>query len=302
MLAGKHPHVAVCIPTFKRPLLLDKCLSALQHQKCNGFVFSIVVIDNDVAQSAREIVTSWQNRSPVRLFYEVEVKQNISLARNRAIENCQGEFIAFIDDDEFPEPTWLHNLMDALRKFSADGVLGPVVPYYEGQPPEWLVKSNVCIRSSFKSGTVLNNPKYMRSGNFIISRSILDGIHVPFAPRLGRTGGEDADFFERMLRAGKLFVWCNEASVFELVSTERQRIGYHVQRAFIRGVTSADQEALLSWKTIKSIVAACCYSASLPVLMLTARHLFMKYLIKDCDHIAKLFAHLGIKLARGRTF
>ena len=36
-------------------------------------------------------------------------KQNIALARNKAIENAKGDFIAFIDDDEFPLDQWLLN-------------------------------------------------------------------------------------------------------------------------------------------------------------------------------------------------
>lgn len=296
------PHIAVCTPTYKRPVLLSKCLEALQEQECRGFTYSIVVVDNDREESASEVVHEMQNRSAVGIIYDVEPEQNISRARNRSIANAQGNLIAFIDDDEFPEQTWLLRLFDAQKKFSVAGVLGPVIPFFEGTPPEWLLKSGLCVRSSFQTGTIMNNSKYMRTGNVLFDRHILKSDETPFDPRLGRSGGEDADFFDRMLRAGRSFVWCNEASVYEAVPGERQKMEYYVRRAFIRGVTSADQEAFIGYGTMKSIVAVLAYTVSLPVLLLAGYHLFVKYLIKDCDHLAKLFAHCGLKLVRERTF
>jgi hypothetical protein len=142
----------------------------------------------------------------------------------------------------------------------------------------------------------------MRSGNVLFGRQILEDIDAPFDPKHGRTGGEDAHFFENMLHAGRSFIWCNEASVFEEVPVERQKRNYFIRRALIRGVTTADQEPLIGVDTIKSVVAVIVYTVILPFMLVAGHHLFMKYLIKDCDHLAKLFAHFGIKLVRERTF
>ena len=296
------PHITVCIPTYKRPAMLIRCLDALAKLQHEGFTYSIVVADNDAGESAKNVVQEWQKRHHIEIRYEVEPEQNISRARNKAVANSTGEFIAFIDDDEFPEPTWLGDLFVACKKFSVDGVLGPVIPSFEGTPPEWLLKSGLCDRPSFKTGTGLDNSKYMRTGNVFLRRRILDDLDTPFDPRMGRTGGEDADFFDRMLQAGRSFVWCNEARVYEEVPRERQKIDYHVKRAFIRGVTSADQEPFIGLGTMKSIVAVMMYTVSLPFLLAAGRHLFVKYFIKDCDHLAKLFAHCGVKLVRERMF
>ncbi|ABK16658.1 glycosyltransferase family 2 protein [Syntrophobacter fumaroxidans] len=296
------PHISVCIPTYKRPALLDRCLKALQNQECSGFTYSITVVDNDINGSASETVQGRQSRSAVEIRYDIEPEQNISLTRNRAIGNSNGEFIAFIDDDEFPEPSWLQKLFDACRRFSADGVLGPVMPYFEGTPPVWLVKSGLCLRKSFQTGTRLNNPRYFRAGNLLFSRHIVEGETLWFDPSFGRTGGEDADFLGRMAKLGRTFVWCDEAVVHEEVPEERQTRSYHLRRAMIRGLTSATPGLLLSRGTLKSVVAVIAYTLSLPFLLVAGHHLFMRYLVKDCDHLAKLFAYCGVKLVRERTF
>jgi succinoglycan biosynthesis protein ExoM len=295
-------HITVCIPTYKRPRMLDRCLGALQNQSTRGFTYSIIVVDNDARQSARQTVEDWRARGCVEIQYALEPVQNISLSRNRAIAESRGDLVAFIDDDEFPEASWLLTMFNACRASSADGVLGPVLPSFSGTPPEWLVKSGLCDRASFPSGTEMTNSKYMRTGNVLVARRLFESCLAPFDPRLGLSGGEDSDFFERMVSAGRRFVWCQEAAVHEEVPEERQTPKYLITRAFIRGVTSADQEPAFGAGTVKSVAALLLYTLSLPVLRIAGYHLFMRYLVRDCDHLAKLLAHCGIRLVGKRMF
>jgi glycosyltransferase involved in cell wall biosynthesis len=282
--------------------MLAKCLGGLEKQEQRGFAYSIVVVDNDAQQSARNLVEDWARRSTITVLYACEPEQNISRARNRAVANASGEYIAFIDDDEVPEPDWLASLYETCSGLSVDGVLGPVLPRFLGTPPGWLVKSGLCSRASFPTGTPANDSKDMRTGNVLLAKAMIDGLETPFDPRFGRTGGEDADFFDRMLKAGRFFVWCNEARVYEDVPVERQTLTYHLKRALVRGGIEADRQAFLSYGTLKSSAAVVIYCAALPVLLATRYHLFARCLVSCCDHLSKLLGHLGIRLARERTF
>ena len=95
-------HLSVCICTYKRPQLLKRLLETLEKQETDGFTFSVVVADNDEGRSAEPVVLEFSAQSAIPVTYCMESEQNISLARNRAIANASGDFIAFIDDDEFP--------------------------------------------------------------------------------------------------------------------------------------------------------------------------------------------------------
>jgi glycosyltransferase involved in cell wall biosynthesis len=280
--------------------MLAKCLGALEKQERRGFTYSLVVVDNDARETARGVVEDWAKRSTIEVVYVCEPEQNISRARNRAVANASGPYVAFIDDDEVPELAWLANLYETCSGLSVDGVLGPVLPQFRGTPPEWLMKSGLCSRETFPTGTRVNNSKYMRTGNVLLAKGMIEALEAPFDPRLGRTGGEDADFFDRMVKAGRSFVWCNEARVYEDVPVERQTLKYHVKRAFLRGVTEADRQAFLSYGTLKSSAAVVIYCAALPLLLATRYHLFARYLVRCCDHLAKLLGHFGVRLARER--
>ncbi len=174
------PHISVCICTFKRAALLANLLSRLEPQETgNFFTYSVAITDNDAARSAEQVVAKWSSKSGLALTYCVEPLQNIALARNRAVGAAEGDFIAFIDDDEFPDDKWLLNLYRALVAHKADGVLGPVLPHFEEEPPAWVKSGRFFERPNHKTGYVINWPEG-RTGNVLFRKSILGDCDVPF--------------------------------------------------------------------------------------------------------------------------
>ena len=295
--------ICVCICTYKRPELLGKLLTSLEKQETeNLFDYSIVVVDNDKLESARQTVQLHVRQSNIAGTYVVEPEQNIALARNKALKNANGDFIAFIDDDEFPEKDWLLRLYKASFQFHADGVLGPVKPCFETVPPSWVIRGKLCERESFLTGEVIEKPKYTRTGNVLLDKRLFADKNNLFDPLLGKSGGEDVDFFSRMMREGKVFVWCNEAAVNEIVPRERLKRSYFLKRALLQGVVSSRNLRLFSFWTIKSFAAFIIYTAALPVLLLIRHDLCMQYLIKDCNHIGRLLALCGVKVLKERAW
>ena len=296
------PNISVCICTFKRPILLLRLLGELENQQTDDlFTFSIVIIDNDRLETARPVVMSFRRTTLLNVRHEVEPEQNISLARNKAVLNADGEFLAFIDDDEYPAGDWLLNLFKAMLAYQGDGVLGPVIPHFQDVPPKWVLKGRMFERSRFPSGTVLKALD-TRTGNVIFTSNLFRGVGAPFDPRMGRTGGEDVDFYRRMIKKGHTFVWCNDANVYETIKRDRYTRAYHLKRALLRGVSQARLSRPGETGVIRSLAACMVYTMALPFLFLIGHHLFMQYLIKDCDHLGKLLALCGIDILTQRGF
>jgi succinoglycan biosynthesis protein ExoM len=286
-------HISVCVCTFKRTRLLKRLLDKLECQRADGcFGYSIVVADNDFEQSARQLVANFGETSKVPSVYCVEPQKNIALARNKALESARGEFIAFIDDDEFPADDWLLNLLKACEEFRAAGVLGPVRPHFEQPPPRWIVKGAFCERPEYTTGRVMEWGE-SRTGNLLFRRNILAGTPRVFNPEFAN-GGEDKDFFLRMTGRGNVFVWCNEAVVYETVEPTRWRRGFMLKRALLRGKNILKHPTGRMRILIKSVFAVPIYSVVLPVMLLLGHHLFMRYAIKLCDHLGRVLAVLGV--------
>jgi glycosyltransferase involved in cell wall biosynthesis len=300
---SEYEYITVCLCTYKRPHMLVHLLHALKRQKTDGlFTFSIVVVDNDHARSAEKTVATFGENTEIAIGYFCEPEQNIALARNRAVINANGNLLAFIDDDEIPIDKWLLILYRKLRELNADGVLGPVKPKFEATPPGWVVKGKICERDFFKTGTVLDNPRYTRTGNVLLSKKLFDDKENLFNKEFGKTGGEDVDFFRRMIAKGHNFIWCNEAPVYEFVSAERLKRKYFIKRALLRGHVNSKKPYISISEISKSVIAVILYTIALPFLNLIGHHLFMKCLIKDCDHFGKILGIFGINLVESRTF
>ena len=201
-------HICICICTYKRPEMLEKLLVKLNDQETGElFDYSVVVVDNDRHESARKIVESHSQHSKFQVRYFVEKKQNISLARNKALANSTGDYIAFIDDDEYPSKTWLLTLLNAFNTYKpSGGVLGPVIPFYPEGTPRWLRKSKICERPNYLSGTELDWNR-TRTGNVLLSSRILSNNGFAFEEKIGRSGGEDKNFFKALIEHGYSFIW-----------------------------------------------------------------------------------------------
>jgi succinoglycan biosynthesis protein ExoM len=292
MITGETKHITVCICTYKRPQSIYRLLRELEGQDTGGlFTYSIVVADNDHLRSAESVVSRFSSPSTSHVKYCVEPQQNIALARNKAVKIAKGDFVALIDDDEFPEKDWLLTLFRTCEQHKVDGVLGPVKRWFDEQPPQWIVKGEFCTRPVNPTGTVVDW-REARTGNVLLKRRVFDSDGQPFRPEFRM--GEDQDFFRRMIEKGYRFIWSSDAVVYEVVPPMRWKRKYMLRKALLRGATARLQPSCGTASILKSVMAVPIYASALPMAQLLGHHRFMSLLIKLCDHVGKLLAVVGI--------
>src|SRR2546428_416069 len=184
--------VGICIATYRRPRMLATLLKALDRQafqKARPPLVTVVVIDNDVAESARATVERAAVRARWPLCYGVEPRRGISYARNRGVvavgQTC--DFLVFVDDDELPRRNWLDELLFAQARENADVVAGPVLPRFAEVPPAWVDRGRFFLRPRCRAGPPLS------AGSGGSARGRAGGLRElprPFPPRCARGGGE----------------------------------------------------------------------------------------------------------------
>jgi glycosyltransferase involved in cell wall biosynthesis len=287
------PHIAICICTYCRPAMLERLLLGISQQETEGaFNYSVVIADNHAAQSAKPVVEKCRRAGKIAITYAAEPERNIALARNTALAHATGDFIVFIDDDEFPAPNWLINLFRTRETHQVAGVLGPVKPHFELEPPQWLIRGGFYERRTHPTGFVIPWEE-CRTGNVLLRRDIVDSSEPPFRREFG-SGGSDQDFFRRMIERGYRFVWCNEAVVYEVVPPSRWSRRFMIHRGLLRGRNTLRHPKQRFRNLLKSIIAVPAYTLALPVLFLAGHHYFMKYLVKLADHVGRLLALLRL--------
>lgn len=228
--------IAVCVCTFRRPAGLDACLAGIAAQRWGDRVppeVEVVVVENEADGPGRAVCA---RHTTLPLHYATETRRGISPARNRCLEVAVPayDFIAFIDDDEVPEPDWLRHLVDMQAGSGADIVCGPAFPRYQVSPPRWLRRERFHDPLQRHTG---EPPAYCATNNVLFSTDIVRRTGLRFDPRLSPMGvGEDVLFFSQAIRAGHRAVWCREAVVWESVPPERMTAFWLVRRAYRIGV------------------------------------------------------------------
>lgn len=287
--------------------MLECLLRKLALQETGGlFEVSLVVVDNDSAGPASQTVAHLQEELGLDITYGIESVQTIAAARNHTLRLAKGNYIGIIDDDEFPPPHWLVTMYKAIQTFDVDGALGPVHPFFEKQPPDWLARSRLCERPVHRTGTLLLWNQ-TRTGNVLLKRAVFDGHNLRFDFKY-KTGGSDVEFFREAMQVGYRFVAVEEAPVYEIVPPERQRKSYYLKRALLQGSNERRYRAPLLrgasrvWLPVKAMAALVVYALILPFCLFAGGHAVIKYAEKGAYHLSWLLAMLGINLARKRTF
>jgi succinoglycan biosynthesis protein ExoM len=292
-LTKERPHISVCICTYKRPDLLRRSLHAISAQQTHGlFTYSIVVVDNDQAESARAVVDQFSFASVIPVNYCSQPKQNIALARNTAVENATGDFLAFIDDDEFAIDEWLLTLFKTIREYNVDGVLGPVNPHFDDGAPEWVIKGGFYDRPSHPTGMVLPWNK-CRTGNVLLKRELFAGdAQQPFRPEC--LSGEDQDFFRRKIEEGHTFIWCHEAPAYEVVPAVRWKRSFLARRALFRGIFAQRNHGLQPLRLLQAVISVPLYVVALPIALVFGQAKLMTCVFKLSYHAGRLVGLFGI--------
>ncbi len=293
--------VSLCIATYRRLDRLALLLEDLTTQSREPD--QVIVVDNDPAGSAREVVERRRALgAPFPIVYDVQPQKNISLTRNRTVELASGDWIAFIDDDERAPPEWLQRLLDAAARFEADGVLGPVDPVVPASAPGWIQRGRFYEFPRMHTGTVIP-PNRLRFGNVLVRGSWLRSTPGPFDPQFGLTGGEDGDLLSRLRQLGARIVWCDEAVVQEPVEPSRLSLRWLLRRA-LRGGQDFARHALagrygamsplsrirfFTRALVQAAVAAACVLMSWPL----GRHHAARWLTTLWANVGKMSAFWG---------
>lgn len=233
--------VTICIVTYKRPKglmrLLDG-LNELEFTKTAPEGVRVVLVDNDQEGSGAKIGRSMANSLRWPMVVAIEPRRGIPYARNTAMSlvDKTSAYIAFIDDDEVPDPNWLDELLYVQATYSADVVTGPVIPYFPKPPPQWLVRGGFFDRPQLPDGSVVRTA---RTGNVLVRREVFSAVADGFDERLALTGGSDTLFFMQVDRARFKMVFAANATVTEWVPRSRTNAKWLLQRAFRIGNTYA---------------------------------------------------------------
>jgi succinoglycan biosynthesis protein ExoM len=228
--------IDVCICTYRRPAIVETLRAVAAQDAQHAIALRVIVADNAPDTEARESICALAETLGLDLIYVHAPEKNISIARNACLAAARADWLAFVDDDERPSPVWLRELIAEARRGDWHAVLGPVEAVYPERSPSWVRN---CDLHSTRPVWVRGRIETGYTGNVLLRRDLIVRAGLAFRTELGRSGGEDIDFFYRLRDAGGRIGYAPAALVYEPVPLERTSLAYLLRRNFRRGQTHA---------------------------------------------------------------
>ena len=223
--------------------MLDQTLAEMRKlQIPDGVDWELLVVNNNCTDKTDEVIARHSEVLPLRRL--LELKPGLSNARNCAVEAAQGQLLIWTDDDVLVDSHWLSGYVTAATQYPNDTIFGgPILPWFEGSPPKWLVDVFHRVDGAYATRhlgpePIPFTPSVMPYGaNFAVRTKFQSGFL--YDPNLGRksTGmlsGEETTVIQTMLNKGFTGRWIPDVKVRHFIPKERQTIAY--LRKYYRGV------------------------------------------------------------------
>jgi glucosyl-dolichyl phosphate glucuronosyltransferase len=248
------PAIDIVICTYNRASCLDAVLSTLALQTCNDEVlWGVLVVDNASTDTTAEVVASHRAKGALpELHYVFEPTLGLTAARLRGARETKAQWIAFVDDDNFPDSNWLRAIARAIdRHGDAGGIGGKVVLDWEVRPPAYLNEFGFCyavqdhgaadciVDSLAGAGMVLNRRALLESG-WLDQPLVADRIGTKL------TSGGDVEMVQRVRAAGYDLWFIPDALLRHRIPARRMTRKYLFRVIRELGMSSA-VISLLTW-------------------------------------------------------
>ncbi len=120
------PLISVIIPVYKAEKYLDKCISSITEQSFNNL--EIILVDDGSPDNCPKICDEWAEKdSRIKVIHKAN--GGVSAARNTALKTANGEYIAFVDSDDWIDSDYIEVLYNAISECGADVSCAGI--YYE---------------------------------------------------------------------------------------------------------------------------------------------------------------------------
>ena len=153
------------IPVYKVEQYVEECLNSILSQGLNNGSYEIIIVDDGSPDRSGEICEQFAAAHPeVDITIIHQENQGVSGARNHGLEHARGEYVYFIDSDDFLVPDSIPKVLDIAVKNKPD-----VVCFNVNQGVREVLLQNIAMNTPYetKYSSVMNGDEYIASHNFL---------------------------------------------------------------------------------------------------------------------------------------
>lgn len=196
--------ISVIVPVYNVEKYLDKCVQSIVNQTYTNL--EIILVDDGSSDNCPEICDTWAEKdSRIKVIH----KKNggVSSARNAGLDTATGDYIGFIDSDDYPDKD-MYSYLISLFDQTVDIVRCTYRKVFEnGQAEEIVNDGRIAVKNSsdFLNDLLLDNSINSNCWCKLYRRSVIGNIRFPQNILIG----EDHLFNYRVIKNAKSIVLCN---------------------------------------------------------------------------------------------
>lgn len=164
--------VSIIIPVFNRPAFVTDAIESALAQSYNGV--EVVVVDDGSTDDTPHVLRKYTDRIKI----VTQPNRGQSAARNRGLVECSGEYILFLDSDDYLEPFAIESLFTALKRKEKE-TLDWGLSYGKRLTCNEKLVPLKTRRKHYYSGDVLPQllfDNFVRTGTYLVRKSILETV------------------------------------------------------------------------------------------------------------------------------
>lgn len=129
--------LSVVVPVYNARPFVEKCLDSVLAQDLPSM--EVLCINDGSVDGSPAILDRYAARHPTRLRVEHRANGGASVSRNAGLDACRGQYIAFIDADDWISPVFLSRLVAFADRHDLDMAHGNGIYHFEGRQADYPI-------------------------------------------------------------------------------------------------------------------------------------------------------------------
>lgn len=214
--------ISVIIPTYKGSKYLSRAIESVLIQ--DGVDFEVIVVDDNDPESiertkTEKVMEKYQNNIKVK-YIKHKKNLNGSTARNSGIKEAIGDYISFLDDDDFYYPNRLKKCLDNLKHNNFDIVYTDVIIIKHNIISGYI---NALLEGNLFKELLLDSNLFGTGSNLFIKKNLIEK-NGGFDESLLRH--QDYEFLLRQFAHGATVASINECLVAKAMNDTNNTVNY----------------------------------------------------------------------------
>lgn len=186
--------ISIIVAVYNTEKYLERCIESLLKQTYKNI--EIIIVEDCSTDSSKKILKKYKNQKNIKTFYNKE-NRGLSYSRNYGLKKATGDFIGYIDSDDYVEPDYYEKLMSSIKDNKSDIAICDIKLVDEQTNKIQRCK---CYANDFDVYSVVNNGFAASACNKLFKRKIVE--KYPFAE--GKVNEDIAVVIPTVIQAKKI--------------------------------------------------------------------------------------------------